>query len=64
MPLATVKLPVVMVDVLIPLVVSYRIVAAFPVVFATRLIAPVWLMMLLEEKVMLDPAALLVIVPV
>ena len=49
---------------LLPPVVSYRMLAAGEPVLATKAIAPSWLILLLDMKLILDPAALLVMAPV
>ena len=63
-PDVIVRVPPVIVDVLVPRVVSYVTVDALPLVLAARLMAPVWLMMLLEVKLILLPLALTAIAPV
>ena len=62
-PEAIVKAPVVMLELLLPEVVSKVILAAVPPVFATKAIAPVWLMIPLVIKLMFEPTALSVMAP-
>ena len=63
-PPVTASAPAVMVEFLLPLVVSYKMVDAVPLVLAANVSAPVWLMMLFEVKVILPPLAFCVMAPV
>ena len=56
-PAVSVKAPETIVDALVPLVVSYVNVAVLPVVLAAKVMAPFWLMILFEVKVMSEPLA-------
>ena len=58
---AIVNTPLTIEDVLSPVVVSKVILAALPLVLATKMSAPLWLISLLEMKLMFDPLAPLIL---
>ena len=56
-PVGILKDPAVIVEALLPAVTLYVILAAVPLVLATRVIAPSWVILLFEIKLIFEPLA-------
>ena len=59
-PDPTVRLPLLMVEFLLPVVVLYVTLEDAPLLLAAKAIAPLWVILLFEIKLMLDPLAPLI----